>query len=259
MDVPTPLNLSGLSHSSYPSKRHGAARTISKKKVAIYERMRENIVHSYLSSSFCSFGGSAMLVRVVVLFVFSLACVNAAFGTSTFVATLSGAQEAPTPVVSPGTGSVSAFHDLDGTLNVQVTFSGLSSPVTSAHIHCCGTPATSAGVAIDLGPVGFPTGVTSGIFSHLFNLNELNIYAAAFVDETQDLIPGATGEDVHFRLAQSMERNFTLPGTGTAYLNIHTENNPAGEIRGNFRLIPEPASIALLLCAAVGLCSIRRR
>jgi hypothetical protein len=44
---------------------------------------------------------------------------------------------------------------------------------------------------------------------------------------------------------------------GKAYLNIHTSTFGAGEIRGYFRPVPEPTSLAALIGA--GLIARRRR
>jgi hypothetical protein len=41
--------------------------------------------------------------------------------------------------------------------------------------------------------------------------------------------------------------------SGEAYLNIHTSQFPAGEIRGFLAAVPEPASWAMML---IGLCGV---
>jgi len=42
------------------------------------------------------------------------------------------------------------------------------------------------------------------------------------------------------------------------YINIHSINFPGGEIRGQLVLVPEPATVLLVLCGAAGLL-VRRR
>jgi hypothetical protein len=55
----------------------------------------------------------------------------------TFFANLSGANENPTNT-SPGTGLATITLDPTAqTLEVNATFSGLTTPDTAAHIHCC--------------------------------------------------------------------------------------------------------------------------
>ena len=65
----------------------------------------------------------------------------------TFVGNLSGANGAP-PVPTPATGTATVVLDPTAqTLQVNATFSGLTSNDTAAHIHCCAPLGTNAGVA----------------------------------------------------------------------------------------------------------------
>ena len=75
----------------------------------------------------------------------------------TFVGNLSGANEVP-PVNSPGTGLATIILDPTAqTLQVNATFSGLTSTDTMAHIHCCAPLGTNAGVATTVPAFpGFP-------------------------------------------------------------------------------------------------------
>ena len=55
----------------------------------------------------------------------------------TFMGNLAGANEVP-PVASPGTGFAAvALDPAAQTIQINVTFSGLTSNDTAAHIHCC--------------------------------------------------------------------------------------------------------------------------
>src|SRR2546421_1095696 len=84
----------------------------------------------------------------------------------TFVGNLSGANEGP-PVASPGTGLATVVLDPTAqTLQVNVTFSGLTTNTVAAHIHCCAPLGTNVGVATTVPAVpGFPLGATSGTYS----------------------------------------------------------------------------------------------
>src|SRR5215813_5370159 len=75
----------------------------------------------------------------------------------TFVGNLSGANEVPV-VVTPATGSTTVILDPTAqTLQVNVSFSGLTSLTTAAHIHCCAPLGTNAMVATTVPAFpGFP-------------------------------------------------------------------------------------------------------
>ena len=107
----------------------------------------------------------------------------------TFVANLSQANEVP-PTGSPATGLATVVLDPTAqTLQVNATFSGLTSNDVAAHIHCCAPLGTNAGVATTVPAFpGFPLGVTSGNYvSAVFDLTFFNppsdpgIYNPAFV------------------------------------------------------------------------------
>ena len=125
---------------------------------------------------------------------------------ATFGATLSP--------VSGSLGSGSATVILDDvalSVDVQVTFAGLSAPATAAHIHCCALP--NSGVV--LGFTAFPNATAS-------------TYHVIFTPATYASIKtGILG--------------------GTAYVNVHNQVFPAGEIRGFLAPVPEPETYALML------------
>ena len=173
--------------------------------------------------------------------------------TETFVGTLTGAQENP-PVATSGTGMGTAIFDsVANTLAVNVTFSGLGSNTNNAHIHCCAADAMmNAGVALDFVAPGFPLGVTSGAFSHTFDLGQTSSYNGPYLTAS-----GGTANGARDRLLNSMRRQ-TGGNLGIAYFNIHTVNNGGGEIRGNISLIPEPATVLLLAVGTLAIIPARR-
>jgi hypothetical protein len=170
-----------------------------------------------------------------------------------FFGNLDGLQENP-DVLTGATGLGTATYDSTlNTLAVTLSFSGLGSNANNAHIHCCSTSAaTNAGVAIDFPSVGFPLGVTSGSFSHTFDLGLTGTYNTTYFNGS-----GGTAAMARDRLLNSM-RGLTGGNLGVAYFNIHSVNNGPGEIRGNISPVPEPAAVVSM---AMGLASLglRRR
>jgi hypothetical protein len=161
----------------------------------------------------------------------------------TFGTILSGANEVP-PVASPGAGTAVVVLDPTAqTLQVIASFFGLTTPDTAAHIHCCAPLGTNAGVATTVPAFpGFPLGVTSGNYSSVvFDLTQSTIYNPAFVTLQGGTIPLAEAA-----LIAGIQN-------GQTYLNIHTMNNPGGEIRGQLEPVPEPTTLLLLGTAMTGL------
>lgn len=133
----------------------------------------------------------------------------------TFKATLTPAAEIPAPVVaSTGSGLFTATLDtLTGQFVYDLTFTGLTSNVSSGHIHGPADATVASGTTINFAnlpgaqfSVGAPAGTAHGT---VFLTSAVNITATMKGDSLKKLL-----------LA------------GLTYANIHTTSNGAGEIRG---------------------------
>lgn len=111
---------------------------------------------------------------------------------------LSGAFERPNPVTTTGAGG--GLMRLEGsTLTFNISYSNLSASAVAAHIHGPAPASGSAGVMLDLAPYHIGSFGAAGAFAGV----------AVLTEAQQTAILG-----------------------GKAYVNIHTGNNPGGEIRG---------------------------
>jgi hypothetical protein len=187
------------------------------------EFLRRNFLHGAILVALMLVGASAV----------SASSTNGGSGTSNhsylpsavkvYNVTLSGPAESP-PNASPGVGTATVTVDtVAQTMTVDVSFSGLTSNTTASHIHCCtATSGTgTAGVATQTPTfVSFPLGVTSGTYSHTFDMTLAGSYNPAFITAN-----GGTTASAFAALLAGID-------AGKAYLNIHTTNVPSGEIRG---------------------------
>ncbi len=130
-------------------------------------------------------------------------CFTDIYGGSTsdrFTATLSGGAEVP-PVDSNGTGTGTFELSADeSSLSYNITVSGLSGPLAAAHFHFSATgPAGNGDVLFDISD----------------SIEEIS--GEVTLEGTWPL----SAEDV-----VNLRVNYV-------YVNLHTEANPSGEIRGN--------------------------
>lgn len=129
---------------------------------------------------------------------------------TTFGATLSGANERPNAVNTPGAGSASvSFTPVSGPATsgtYTVTVTGLTGAPTAAHIHAPADVNTATGVLVNFNPasVTTPAGTFSGTFTQADIRNP----------------------------AVSVDSVLKLVRAGLAYVNVHTAANGGGEVRG---------------------------
>jgi hypothetical protein len=127
---------------------------------------------------------------------------NAAQGVP-FGATLSGRDAVPPANSRFATGEAQVSYDqASKTITWKVTFAGLTSPATAAHLHGPAAPGAVAGVVVTLTP--------------------------------RNMFPIASPLEGSATLTDQQAADLT---SGKWYANIHTTKNPNGEIRG--QLLPK--------------------
>ena len=191
-----------------------------------------------------------MLVRILIVAA-ALAVGNLQAQVQTYSVILNGPSESP-PVASAGTGVATIVLNIAAhTLAISMSFSGLTSGTTASHIHAATATAFSgtAGVATTTPTfAGFPLGVTSGTYSNTLDLTQASSYNPAFITAN-----GGTTATAEAALISAIQQ-------GKSYLNIHTGNNPGGEIRGFLIAVPEGgATFGFMLLGLAGLAATTRR
>jgi hypothetical protein len=187
--------------------------------------------------------------RLLVLSGALLLANGACAAVITYEAALSGASEVPA-TGSTGTGFAEIIVDTTAnTMDVIVSFSGLTGTSTASHIHCCtAVPgAGSAGVATTTPTFpGFPLGVIAGSYNNTFDLTQASSYNPAFVTAE-----GGSTAAAEAALLAGMAADET-------YLNIHSTVFPGGEISGYLAAVPEPGTAAAIAGALLLLLGLKR-
>jgi hypothetical protein len=169
-----------------------------------------------------SFASAALLVAPFMLF-------GTPANAEEFNAKMAGFHEAPTSIFSAN-GQGTLHLDLDKqarTISFKETFSGLTSPVTQSHIH--------------LGEIHQAGGVTVFFCT---NLNNGPAGTQACPAGGGTITGTITGGNVIGLPAQGLPAGdfdalVELLESRSGYVNVHTTNFPAGEIRGQIRRADE--------------------
>lgn len=136
--------------------------------------------------------------------------------TVTYKATLSGANERPTPNNSTATGTwIGTLNTQTNVLTYTLSYTGLSTNSIAAHIHAQSDATTTANVVLNFqsfagATTAFTPGTTSGSAAGAVNLSGGTVGGFTI-----------TGDS----LKKAMD-------AGMAYVNVHTTANTGGEIRG---------------------------
>ncbi len=128
----------------------------------------------------------------IVMTVMGLLLVPGVAPAQTYSAILTGSQETPSPVVTTATGTGSFTLNGAKMLSFSISFTGLSSTESAAHIHCCAAVGAGASPLFTL-PLGSP---------------KIGVLGPLTAQQEADL------------------------NMGRMYVNIHTSMHGGGEIRG---------------------------
>ena len=154
---------------------------------------------------------SAVLMAAIVVSATAIACGDdnsvVVPGSVTFGTTMNGAGENPAKNV-PGVGTATIVKSA-GVYTFTINYSGMSGPLTGAHIHGPAAAGANANVIVPFSTTGAgASGTLTGTFT--------STNTAAISNDSLDV----------------------LMTNGNAYVNLHTAANPGGEIRG--QLLKQP-------------------
>jgi hypothetical protein len=157
-------------------------------------------------------------VTVLLAIVALLALPAVALAAEELSADLTAEAEVPAPTVPSdyaGSGSASAtISDDESQIDVEVSFENLTGDAVGAHIHY--------GAAGAAGGIIFPLDHTGG----------------SPISQTlteADFTPVEGGPQTYAEALAAMR-------AGDTYINVHTEMNPPGELRGQLRALPDTAT-----------------
>jgi hypothetical protein len=169
-----------------------------------------------------------VLGLAVAISLFSLTHINLAFAqdeeqtdtqdeeqTEGFTAELLGGEEVP-PVETTATGIASFTTEGEESIKYDVNVTDMDK-VTAAHIHSA-PKGENGDIVVTLFKADSPTGPKSG--------------SLANGTITADMLEGPMQGGAVLDLIKAMERG------GETYVNVHTEANPKGEIRGQIGAVP---------------------
>lgn len=168
-------------------------------------------------------GTMAVLLCTAVSAAFANDTSGSGSGTA-FSARLSGFNEVPLTILSPGSGSAQVNIDrATSTISYTLTYADTTSDVTQAHIHF-GKKHTAGGIIAFLcSNVGTPPSGTPACPAQGGTVTG-TINATQVVAQEPQNVPGGDFNALVSAIA-----------SGTGYVNVHTTRFPAGELRGQLR------------------------
>jgi hypothetical protein len=185
-------------------------------------------------------------IAVAALFALSAVPLAAQAVVYQFNATLSAANELH-PVSSPANGVATLFYDTaTNTYDFAMSVFNLTAQASAYHIHGQANTMQTAPVRVALDAPPFVAFANGGTL----------LVGGSDVAAPGGNIPGGNGHPAQTFL-EALQ-------AGLMYVNVHTPNNPMGEVRGQLfqvAVVPEPGTYALMLAGvgAIGAFVRRRR